>query len=86
MNVALHGGIVTEPYCKSFISDGNGTRDNIAPSSCLESPVLLSIRRCVRKNSNVAIWAIALTGDELTIASQAAASGGANEIKWKRVK
>lgn len=32
------------------------------------------------------VWAIAVTGDELTIASQAAASGGANEIKWKRVK
>ena len=32
------------------------------------------------------IWAIALTGDELTIASQAAAAGGTNELKWKRVK
>jgi hypothetical protein len=32
------------------------------------------------------IWAIALTGDELTLASQAAASGGTNELKWKRVK
>ena len=32
------------------------------------------------------VWAISRTGDELTIASQAAASGGANEIKWKRVK
>ncbi len=37
-------------------------------------------------NGTNRIWAIALTGDELTIASQAAASGGANEIKWKRVK
>jgi hypothetical protein len=32
------------------------------------------------------IWAIALTGDELTLASQVAASGGTNELKWKRVK
>jgi hypothetical protein len=32
------------------------------------------------------IWAIALTGDDLTMASQAAASGGTNELKWKRVK
>ncbi len=32
------------------------------------------------------IWAIALTGDELTIASQAGAAGGTNELKWKRVK
>lgn len=37
-------------------------------------------------NGTNRIWAITLTGDELTIASQAAASGGANEIKWKRVK
>ncbi len=37
-------------------------------------------------NDTDRVWAIALTGDELTIASQAAASGGANEIKWKRVK
>jgi hypothetical protein len=37
-------------------------------------------------NGTNRIWAIALTGDELTIASQAAASGGANETKWKRVK
>lgn len=32
------------------------------------------------------IWDIALTGDELTIGSQAGAAGGANELKWKRVK
>ncbi len=32
------------------------------------------------------IWAIALTGDELTLASQAGAAGGTNELKWKRVK
>ncbi len=32
------------------------------------------------------IWAIALTGDELTIGSQAGAAGGTNELKWKRVK
>ena len=31
-------------------------------------------------------WAIALTGDELTIGSQAGAAGGTNELKWKRVK
>jgi Lipocalin-like domain len=37
-------------------------------------------------NGTNRIWAITLTGDELTIASQAAASGGSNEIKWKRVK
>ena len=32
------------------------------------------------------IWDIALTGDELTIASQAGAAGGSNVLKWKRVK
>jgi len=32
------------------------------------------------------IWAIALTGDDLTIGSQVAAAGGTNELKWKRVK
>ena len=32
------------------------------------------------------VWAIALTGDELTIGSQAGAAGGTNELKWKRVK
>ena len=37
-------------------------------------------------NGTKRIWAIALTGDELTLASQAAASGGTNELKWKRVK
>lgn len=31
-------------------------------------------------------WAIALAGDELTMSSQAAASGGTNELKWKRLK
>ena len=31
-------------------------------------------------------WTIALTGDELTIGSQAGAAGGTNELKWKRVK
>ncbi|MGE8450038.1 MAG: lipocalin-like domain-containing protein, partial [Pseudomonadales bacterium] len=31
-------------------------------------------------------WAIAITGDELTISGQAAASGGRNILKWKRVK
>lgn len=31
-------------------------------------------------------WSIALSGDELTLASQVAASGGSNELKWKRVK
>lgn len=31
-------------------------------------------------------WSIALSGEELTLASQAAASGGSNELKWKRVK
>lgn len=37
-------------------------------------------------NGTNRVWAIALAGDELTIASQVAASGGANELKWKRVK
>ena len=37
-------------------------------------------------NGTNRIWAIALTADELTMANQAAASGGANELKWKRVK
>jgi len=37
-------------------------------------------------NDTKRIWAITLTGDELTLASQAAASGGTNELKWKRVK
>ena len=32
------------------------------------------------------IWAIAFTGDELMIGSQAGAAGGTNELKWKRVK
>lgn len=32
------------------------------------------------------VWAITLTGDELTIGSQAGAAGGTNELKWKRVK
>jgi hypothetical protein len=31
-------------------------------------------------------WTISLTGEELTLASEAAASSGANELKWKRVK
>ena len=37
-------------------------------------------------NDTKRIWAITLTGDELTLASQVAASGGTNELKWKRVK
>lgn len=32
------------------------------------------------------IWAIAVTGDELTLITQAGASGGTGELKWKRVK
>jgi hypothetical protein len=32
------------------------------------------------------MWGITLTGDELTIGSQAGAAGGTNELKWKRVK
>ena len=32
------------------------------------------------------IWAISLTGDDLTIGSQVAAAGGSNELKWKRLK
>jgi hypothetical protein len=31
-------------------------------------------------------WSIALSADELTLASQVAASGGSNELKWKRVQ
>ena len=32
-------------------------------------------------------WSITISGDELTLASQAAASSaGANEVKWKRVR
>jgi hypothetical protein len=31
-------------------------------------------------------WAIVLKGEELTLASQVAASGGTNELKWKRVR
>ena len=31
-------------------------------------------------------WSITISGDELTLASQVAASGGANEVKWKRVR
>jgi Lipocalin-like domain len=32
-------------------------------------------------------WSITISGDELTLASQAAASGGgSNELKWKRAK
>ena len=31
-------------------------------------------------------WSITLSGEELTLASQAAAAGGSNELKWKRVK
>lgn len=31
-------------------------------------------------------WAIAIMGDELTLSGQAAASGGTNVLKWKRVK
>ncbi len=31
-------------------------------------------------------WAIELTGDDLTMGSQAGAAGGTNELKWKRVK
>ena len=36
-------------------------------------------------NGKDRVWAVALTGDVLTVASQAAASGGSNELKWKRV-
>ena len=32
------------------------------------------------------IWAITLTGDELTLASQFGAAGGTNELHWKRIK
>ena len=39
------------------------------------------------QNGAERIWAItALTGDELTMAAQVAASGGSNELKFKRVK
>lgn len=31
-------------------------------------------------------WSITISGDELTLASQVAASGGSNELKWKRVR
>jgi len=31
-------------------------------------------------------WSITISGEELTLASQAAAAGGSNELKWKRVK
>jgi hypothetical protein len=31
-------------------------------------------------------WSIAFSGEELTLASQVAAVGGSNELKWKRVK
>ncbi len=31
-------------------------------------------------------WSITLSGEELTLASQAGAAGGSNELKWKRVK
>jgi hypothetical protein len=31
------------------------------------------------------VWVIALSGDELTIGSQAGAAGGSNELKWKRL-
>ena len=31
-------------------------------------------------------WSIAFSGEELTLASQVAAAGGSNELKWKRVK
>ncbi len=31
-------------------------------------------------------WSITLSGEELTLASQVAAAGGSNELKWKRVK
>jgi Lipocalin-like domain len=37
-------------------------------------------------NDGKRIWAIAITGDELTLLTQAAASGGTAELKWKRVK
>lgn len=37
-------------------------------------------------NGSKRVWAITLTGDELTIGSQAGAAGGTNELKWKRVK
>jgi hypothetical protein len=37
-------------------------------------------------NGTKRTWAIALTGEELTMSSQAAASGGTNELKWKRAK
>ena len=37
-------------------------------------------------NGTKRIWEIALTGDELTITGQAAASGGTNVLKLKRVK
>jgi len=31
-------------------------------------------------------WSITISSEELTLASQAAAAGGSNELKWKRVK
>ena len=31
-------------------------------------------------------WTTTISGEELTLASQAAAAGGSNELKWKRVK
>jgi hypothetical protein len=37
-------------------------------------------------NGTKRTWGIALAGDELTMSGQAAASGGTNELKWKRVK
>jgi hypothetical protein len=30
-------------------------------------------------------WSLALSTDELTLSSEVAASGGSNELKWKRV-
>jgi hypothetical protein len=38
------------------------------------------------QNGKDRIWTIALTGDDLTMAGQVAASGGTNELKFKRVK
>jgi len=37
-------------------------------------------------SSGKRVWAITLTGDEMTLGSQAGAAGGTNELKWMRAK
>jgi hypothetical protein len=46
----------------------------------VESSLFPSLNGADRK------WSIAFSGEELTLASQVAAAGGSNELKWKRVK